>query len=74
MDLYKILCQYVSELVDETYPSQEALESDHDFRKAHEYLVKVMKISDEADYTLENVKKVWGEIIFRVTGYHNSGK
>jgi hypothetical protein len=23
---------------------------------------------------LENVKMVWGEIIFRVTGYHSSGK
>ena len=74
MDLHRILSQYVSDLIDETYASQEVLESDFDLRKVHEYLVKEMKISKEAEYTLDNVKTIWAEIIFRVTGYHNAGK
>ena len=74
MDLHKILSQYASELIDEIYPNQETLESDVGMRQVHEYLVKMMMISKETEYTLDNIKKIWGEILFRVTGFHNASK
>merc|ERR1712038_268705 len=72
LDLHKILCTYVSELVDEVYPTQESLEADLDMKRAHLYLVENLKITKETEYTLENIKIIWAEILFRVTGYHNS--
>lgn len=73
IDLHNILCQYVSDLVDETYDNQRALDRDEEMEKAHKYLVKMLKIPKElCDYTLDNIKTIWGEILFRVTGYHNA--
>lgn len=72
MELCDIFYEYISDFVDELYPSQEEFESDFDMKKSHKYLVEILDIDEFADYTLENVKTIWGEILFRVTGYHNS--
>ena len=69
IDLHNILSQYVSDLVDETYDNQRELDRDEEMEKAHKYLVKTLRIPNEfCDYTIDNVKTIWGEILFRVTG------
>ncbi|MGB2445949.1 MAG: hypothetical protein ACPH86_06310 [Schleiferiaceae bacterium] len=68
MDFHKILMNYASNLIDEIYPSVELFDADHDLHKMHDYLVKKMKAP--AEFSRDNVKKFWAEIIFRVTGMH----
>uniref|UniRef100_A0A7S2UT20 Lipoxygenase domain-containing protein n=1 Tax=Attheya septentrionalis TaxID=420275 RepID=A0A7S2UT20_9STRA len=72
MDLYNILGDYVSDFIDEIYPTQSALEADADMKIAHESLVDELSMDKDTEYTLDAVKTMWGEILFRVTGYHNS--
>jgi len=74
MDLHKVLSDYVSELIDEVYQNQAEFEEDLELRKAHEFLVKEFVVTKETEYTLDNVKTIWAEILFRVTGFHNSGR
>ena len=64
MDLYKVLSDYVSELIDELYQNQAELEDDLEPRKAHEFLVKEFVVAKETEYTLDNVKTIWAEILF----------
>lgn len=72
VELCNIMYEYISDLLDELYSSQGELENDSEMRKAHNYLVDKLDAPEFADYTLENVNTIWGEILFRVTGYHNS--
>ena len=69
--LHAVMTKYASGLVDEAYPHVSLFEKDADLRKAHEFLVERLP-GVPAEYTLDNVKKVWGEILFRVTGGHAS--
>ena len=73
LDLHKIFSDYVCEVFDEVYPDEAALDADVDMKRVYNHLVENIQGFPEA-YTLENVKMVWGEIIFRVTGFHSSGK
>lgn len=73
LDLHTIFCNYISELLEETYENAKAFKQDNDMKRMHEYLVKTLKIPRELrPYTLDNVKAIWGEILFRVTGFHNA--
>ena len=74
VELCNIMYEYISDLLDELYSSQGELENDSEMRKAHNYLVDKLDAPEFADYTLENVNTIWGEILFRVTGYHNSSE
>jgi hypothetical protein len=75
MDLFNTLNQYISDLFDEIYPDLETFQGDDGFRQLHDYLVRELSIPRRlSKFTLENVKEVWGEILFRVTGYHNASK
>lgn len=75
VELREILCDYVSDFIDEIYEDQAALEADISMKKAWDFLsYGNMRKGLPIAYTLENVKKVWGEILFRVTGYHSSGE
>ena len=71
MELYQSIVKYVHGYIDTVYASEAQLQADSAMRKCHEYLVKKMQFPS-SEYTVENVKKMWGEIIFRVTGYHSS--
>lgn len=73
VELHKILVDYVSELIDEVYPDRNALDADAYMKKTYDYLAENMNGVPKA-YTLENLKMVWGEVLFRVTGYHTSSK
>jgi hypothetical protein len=70
-DLHSIMVDYVSAVIDSVYPDQAALDDDVHMKEMWYYLAYKLKGMPVA-YTLENVKLVWGEIIFRVTGFHSS--
>jgi hypothetical protein len=73
VDLHQIFCNYASELFDETYNDQNALEQDEGMKKMHKYLADKFNVPPELKpYTIENIKIIWGEILFRVTGFHNA--
>ena len=65
------MMNYISNLVDELYPTEEALKEDAAMRDAYGYLGKKMK-GVPAEYNMQNAKLVWGEILFRVTGGHTN--
>ncbi len=74
-DLHKILTEYVSDVFDETYNDEAAFRGDEELKQCHKYLVGELSVPDRLkDYTLKNVKEIWGEILFRVTGFHNASK
>ena len=74
VDLFNIFHEYIADLIAEIYSSQDDLDNDEDMKRSHEYLVKMFKATEYADFTLANVKVIWAEVIFRVTGFHNSSK
>ena len=71
VELHEAITKYASGYIDTVYTSEEQLQADAAMKKCHEYLVKKLQIPN-SEYTLDNVKLIWGEIIFRVTGYHSS--
>jgi hypothetical protein len=71
VDLHTILVDYVSALIDNIYPDQAALDDDIPMKEMWYHLAYKLK-GMPFTYTLENVKMVWAEIIFRVTGFHSS--
>lgn len=72
MDLYKIAHTYVSEFLDEVYPDEAHLQEDVEMKQCWDHMTYTFKGMPQ-EFTLDNLKEVWGEIIFRVTGYHSSG-
>mmetsp|Transcript_28156 Transcript_28156/g.43376 ORF Transcript_28156/g.43376 Transcript_28156/m.43376 type:complete len:586 (-) Transcript_28156:115-1872(-) len=70
MDVYKIIVDYVSEVFDGIYENQAALEKDEPLRKVMQHITGYFNGAPK-EYTLENVKMIWGEIIFQVTALHN---
>eukprot|EP00579_Thalassiosira_antarctica_P009733 CAMPEP_0201920676 /NCGR_PEP_ID=MMETSP0903-20130614/9225_1 /ASSEMBLY_ACC=CAM_ASM_000552 /TAXON_ID=420261 /ORGANISM="Thalassiosira antarctica, Strain CCMP982" /LENGTH=690 /DNA_ID=CAMNT_0048457475 /DNA_START=93 /DNA_END=2165 /DNA_ORIENTATION=+ len=71
VSLHKIMVNYVSNLIDEIYPTVELLEADDDMRKAYIYMSEKMK-GVPPEFSMGNLKLVWGEILFRITGVHTS--
>jgi hypothetical protein len=71
MDLYNIMTQYASNFLDDVYPNEDALQQDQHMKKTYEYMRQRIP-SLPREYNLENMKTVWGEILFRVTGWHAS--
>lgn len=78
VELHQIFTKYAASYIDTIYESEAKLQEDTDFKKCHEFLVKKLnpcnKDFPHAEYNLKNVKAIWGEILFRVTGYHSSSK
>ncbi len=70
IDLHAILAAYVSNLVDEIYPNSADFYADDGIKKSYLYLVREMGVP--AEFSIENFKVVWGEILLRVTGLHTS--
>eukprot|EP00339_Tiarina_fusa_P008923 CAMPEP_0116999950 /NCGR_PEP_ID=MMETSP0472-20121206/2469_1 /TAXON_ID=693140 ORGANISM="Tiarina fusus, Strain LIS" /NCGR_SAMPLE_ID=MMETSP0472 /ASSEMBLY_ACC=CAM_ASM_000603 /LENGTH=800 /DNA_ID=CAMNT_0004699509 /DNA_START=105 /DNA_END=2508 /DNA_ORIENTATION=- len=74
VDLHTIMMNYVSSYVDHLYEDEEALQRDKSLRKCHKYIMANMKFVPELQaykqFNKDSVKKFWGEILFRVTGYH----
>lgn len=71
LGLHTVMTRYASGLVDEAYPDVSTFEKDTDLQKSYEYLVEKLP-GVPVEYTMDNVKRVWGEILFRVTGGHSS--
>ena len=71
MALHKILVKYASNLFDEVYHTEARFLQDESMRDVYEYLCKKMN-GLPAEYSMANVKLVWGEVLFRATGGHNS--
>jgi len=77
--LHKVLTDYISNLFDEVYGTEERLHSDDGMREVYNYIKDRFNqgIPDQTnkgvpeEFTLANVKSLWGEILFRVTGAHN---
>lgn len=80
--LHKVLADYISNLFDEVYRTEERLQSDDGMREVYNYIKDRFNqgIPDQTntgvpeEFTLANVKSLWGEILFRVTGAHNASK
>lgn len=70
MDLHEIIVNYVNETFHEVYADEKAVQNDYEMRAAYNYLVQKMKVPRK--YNLKNLVKVWGEVVFRVTGYHSA--
>jgi len=75
MCLREAFMKYASNLVDEIFEMKEGerdpLEEDGAMRDTFRFMVDELKVpSHRSAYTRENVKVVWGEILFRVTGAH----
>lgn len=67
--LRDILMTYVSDLFDEFYLTDEEFQEDQEIKDMYEELVKNMTGIPE-EFSLANLKFVFGEILFRVTGMH----
>ena len=71
IDLYNIISDYACSFLDDVYPTEDALQEDHDMKNTYDYMRKRIP-SLPPDFNRENMKTVWGEILFRVTGWHAS--
>lgn len=69
--LHKVFVNYASNLFDEVYQTEARFLQDEAMRDLYEYLRTKMN-GLPADYSMANVKLVWGEILFRVTGGHSA--
>lgn len=67
--LRQVLMDYVSNLFDEIYPSESSFRTDNEMRQVHRYLAERID-NFPSEYTMDNLKLAWGEILFRVTGGH----
>lgn len=74
--LHTVMNDYSSNLFDETYEgSEELFQKDIAMKNVFDFLVKELNISGSTqDYTMDNMKMIWGEILFRVTGDHSMSK
>jgi hypothetical protein len=70
LGLHKVMMDYVSNLLDEIYPNIESLLEDDDIQKMYSYLAK--KLRGPSEFSMDNLKMIWGEVLFRVTGVHTS--
>ena len=73
VDLHKIMMKYASNLFDEVYETENRFLQDDAMRDLYKYLDRKMN-GLPTEYSMANVKLVWGEILFRVTGGHTSSK
>jgi hypothetical protein len=65
------MMKYVSNLFDEIYPKEELLEADEDMKRMFAFISD--KLRDvPPEFNMANLKMVWGEVLFRVTGAHTS--
>ena len=71
VDMHNVLSEYVSDLIDETYQSEQELQDDDEMRDCYNYIVSELN-GPSNDLNLQNLKIVWGEILFRVSGWHES--
>lgn len=70
--LHKVLMDYVSNLFDEVYgKEEERLQADLAMKELYGFLDQKMPNIPHA-FSMENLKLVWGEVLFRVTGVHTS--
>ena len=65
MEFRKVLADYASNLFDEIYPVEGDLQSDQDMKSLYEFLVERMP-GIPPEFSIANLKLVWGEILFRV--------
>lgn len=70
LDFHKVVMGYASNLFDEIYPTAESFEADVDLREMHAYMSRELRAPPE--YSMDNLKTIWGEVLFRVTGAHTS--
>lgn len=73
VELHTILSDYVSDLLDDVYGSQEQLDNDRPMQELWDFIKLQMKGVPDA-LTLDNLKMFWAEVIFRVSGWHQSSK
>jgi hypothetical protein len=73
VELHTILSDYVSDMLDDVYGSQEQLDDDQPIREFWDFIKGEMKGVPDA-LTLDNLKIFWAEVIFRVSGWHQSRK
>ena len=73
INLREAIVEYISNFFDEVYPDAESLEADTSIQEAYEFLVHEMN-GVPPEFSMANLKMVWGEIIFRVTGLHTSSE
>ena len=71
--LHTIMVDYVREIFDEVYEREDRFLQDGNMRQLYHHLREKMEGLPE-EYSMDNVKLLWGEILFRVTGAHNSSK
>lgn len=71
MDLHRVMVKYASGMIDELYPSEDNLQADDAMRKTYGYMAENLR-GTPTEYNLKNMKKVWGETLFRVSGLHSS--
>jgi len=69
VDLHEIMLKYACNLFDEVYETEDRFLKDEAMREVYKYLQKKIK-GIPKEYSMANVKMVWGEILFRVTGMH----
>ncbi|CAB9529842.1 expressed unknown protein [Seminavis robusta] len=69
--LYRVMADYVSNLFDEVYGTEERLQADLAMKELYSFLKQKMP-NLPSDFTMTNLKLVWGEVLFRVTGAHTS--
>ena len=74
VEFHGIIMQYVADYIDEAYGDNHSkLDNDGPMQNCWKYLVEQLKIpAEENALTIANLKSVWGELIFRVTGGHQS--
>ncbi|CAB9529841.1 expressed unknown protein [Seminavis robusta] len=69
--LHKVMMDYAANLFDEVYGTEANLQADGGMRDLHDWMRRKMRDLPK-DYTMAHMKKIWGEILFRVTGAHTS--
>jgi len=69
--MHEIMVNYAHNIFDEVYVTEDRFSQDETMRELYAYLRERMK-GLPAEYSMANVKMLWGEILFRVTGGHNS--
>jgi hypothetical protein len=73
VELHTVLSDYVSDRLDHVYASQKELDDDVHMKDFWDFIKAKMPGVPEA-LTLDNLKMFWGEVLFRVTGWHESSK
>mmetsp|Transcript_56641 Transcript_56641/g.137598 ORF Transcript_56641/g.137598 Transcript_56641/m.137598 type:complete len:740 (+) Transcript_56641:310-2529(+) len=71
IELHNIISKYVGDFLDYVYPAEDALQEDTAMKNTYMYMVQRIR-GLPPEYNLENMKTVFSEILFRVTGWHSS--